>query len=720
MHGREDNEGRSLMYWLEFKNDDQFAGTQFGSIAGGSALKFGIYQRQSDASWMTGSPSNQKVIDVAQAVEIARRQRNELVAGADVLDKMPLDDTSDGTYAALQRDLERAAPDLVDSVWAHKYWFLNHPQRLDPYHQAGLQRFHLFKMLQMPPDKIGIWKARERYVCAGRYVAIAKELETTTQALATVLNQRNPFHHYWRIASARADGYWPVMLEGGYVAVASEPWSGDLTQLPVDQKEARAILQAALLPRGEKLASIRANELLNFARKIAEKDLVVACDGDTVVGIGRVTGDYEYDSSLATPHKLPVDWLSTETWPLPEPEGSKRLVYELGSDARNLLETETRVVEGKKTASPQGPAPKSSPDPSAAGLQPTSLRPLDPMHGRIDGILRRKGQVILYGPPGTGKTYHALAAARELAARQAFRCSYPDLSDAEKHRIDGGAGYVRVCTFHPGYGYEDFMEGYRPRIAGDNLVFAASDGIFKRLCQSAAADPGNPYFLVIDEINRGDLARIFGELITALELNKRDLRLILPVSGTPFTVPSNVFLIGTMNTADRSISILDAALRRRFGFIELMPDGSRLAGYKVGPLALDAWLDALNARLRKYLKRDARNLQIGHAYLMPRNPIKSTAEFSRILREDIVPLLEEYCYDDFGMLRDILGKELVDAEQGRIREEMFTPAREDSLITALSTYEELQSGQEAAPEVSTEDQPNDADERSADDDAASA
>ena len=243
------------------------------------------------------------------------------------------------------------------------------------------------------------------------------------------------------------------------------------------------------------------------------------------------------------------------------------------------------------------------------------------------------------------------------------------------------------------------------------------DGIFKHLCQSATADPGNHYFLVIDEINRGDLPRIFGELITVLELNKRDLKLILPVSGTPLTVASNVFLIGTMNTADRSISILDAALRRRFGFIELMPEGSRLTGYKVGPIALDLWLDALNARLRKYLKRDARNLQIGHAYLMPRQPIKSVAEFSRILREDIVPLLEEYCYDDFEMLRDILGKELVDAEQGRIREEMFMPAREDSLIAALSTYEELQSGQEAAPEVTTEDQP-DADEQDVDDDAA--
>jgi 5-methylcytosine-specific restriction protein B len=144
-----------------------------------------------------------------------------------------------------------------------------------------------------------------------------------------------------------------------------------------------------------------------------------------------------------------------------------------------------------------------------------------------------------------------------------------------------------------------------------------------------------------------------------------------------------------MNTADRSISLLDVALRRRFGFIELMPDSSLLMGHTAGELPLGPWLDALNARLRRCLKRDARNLQIGHAYLLSR-PVTSVAEFSRVLREDIIPLIEEYCYDDFGTLRDILGSGLVDVEGGRIRDEMFESNQEDSLIQALS-YEEMQS-----------------------------
>ena len=193
----------------------------------------------------------------------------------------------------------------------------------------------------------------------------------------------------------------------------------------------------------------------------------------------------------------------------------------------------------------------------------------------------------------------------------------------------------------------------------------------------------------MDEINRGDLPRIFGELITTIEYDKRDRRIKLPVTGSSFAVPRNIFLIGTMNTADRSISLMDTALRRRFGFVELMPDSTLLVGRKAGGLLLGAWLDALNTRLRRHLKRDARNLQIGHAYLMPLQPITSVAEFARVLRDDIIPLLEEYCYDDFGMLRDILGGELVDAEAGRIREEIFAVNREGDLIQAM-LFEEMQ------------------------------
>jgi len=252
--------------------------------------------------------------------------------------------------------------------------------------------------------------------------------------------------------------------------------------------------------------------------------------------------------------------------------------------------------------------------------------------------------------------------------------------------VDGPGGFVRVCTFHPGYGYEDFMEGLRPRTCNGQMVFEPRDGIFKCLCRVAATNPSRDFFLVVDEINRGDIPRIFGELISVIEQDKRGKLITLPVTGGTFSVPPNIYLLGTMNTADRSISLLDTALRRRFGFVELMPDSTQLAGKKAADLALGAWLAALNARLRQYLKRDSRNLQIGHAYLLR---VNSAAEFVRVLRDEIIPLLEEYCYDDFETLKKILSAELIDSDAGRVREDMFEPNRESELIQALR-FEEMQ------------------------------
>ena len=241
-----------------------------------------------------------------------------------------------------------------------------------------------------------------------------------------------------------------------------------------------------------------------------------------------------------------------------------------------------------------------------------------------------------------------------------------------------------MCTFHPAYGYEDFLEGYRPVTINDQLAFELKNGIFKKICEDALREPKQKFYLIIDEINRGDIPRIFGELLTVLEADKRSTPILLPLSEQPFTVPSNVYLIGTMNTADRSIALLDTALRRRFGFIELMPDSAILGDTLVGGIPLGPWLEALNERILEHIGRDARNLQIGHAYLLDNGrPVSDFAKFSRIFQEDILPLLEEYCYEDYGTLAKILGSGLVDETHQRIHHELFDPSKRDDLIQAL-------------------------------------
>nr|WP_246215760.1 AAA family ATPase [Microvirga makkahensis] len=316
--------------------------------------------------------------------------------------------------------------------------------------------------------------------------------------------------------------------------------------------------------------------------------------------------------------------------------------------------------------------------------------------GQVQGILERKGQVILYGPPGTGKTHWARAAAADLASLATYKKRYEALGPTDRAIIDGDdthRGLVRLCTFHPGYGYEDFLEGYRPHSNQDGqLVFERRSGIFKQLCADAAVQPEKNFYLIIDEINRGDIPRIFGELITLLEADKRGVSLHLPLSGERFSVPKNVYIIGTMNTADRSIALLDTALRRRFGFVELLPQPTLLSDAVVaGSIPLSPWLSAINDKIRQHVGRDARNLQIGHAYLLHRSrPITDLTHFSRVLLEDIIPLLEEYCYEDYSALEKILGSGLVDKDRQRIREELFSPSRSQDLIQAvLNPHSEL-------------------------------
>jgi 5-methylcytosine-specific restriction protein B len=181
----------------------------------------------------------------------------------------------------------------------------------------------------------------------------------------------------------------------------------------------------------------------------------------------------------------------------------------------------------------------------------------------------------------------------------------------------------------------------------------------------------------------------------------------LPLSGDTFSVPENVYLIGTMNTADRSIALLDTALRRRFGFIELMPDSAILSHAVVGnTIPLGKWLDELNSSIMIHIGRDARNLQIGHAYLLERGrPVTDMDRFVHILQDDIVPLLQEYCYEDYTALSNILGNTLVDRGKQNIRHDLFRPERRDDLLAALGEQwpELIASADVVASEADTEE-----------------
>jgi 5-methylcytosine-specific restriction protein B len=256
-------------------------------------------------------------------------------------------------------------------------------------------------------------------------------------------------------------------------------------------------------------------------------------------------------------------------------------------------------------------------------------------------------------------------------------------NDPESARMltEESLGVLTWTTFHPSYAYEDFVEGLRPFDAGEGRVgLKLEDGLFKRVCRAAERKPEERYLLIIDEINRANVSKVFGELITLLERDKRGLPVVLPQSKQPFVVPPNLYILGTMNTADRSIRLLDSALRRRFAFLELMPDSQKLQGAVVGGLALDDLMDTLNASIAK---RVGREKQLGHSYFLDSGqPVTDPDQFAQRFQQEILPVLQEYCYDDYGTLAQYLGSKLVNAEEQRLNEDILNDP--SGLIAALA------------------------------------
>jgi 5-methylcytosine-specific restriction endonuclease McrBC GTP-binding regulatory subunit McrB len=274
---------------------------------------------------------------------------------------------------------------------------------------------------------------------------------------------------------------------------------------------------------------------------------------------------------------------------------------------------------------------------------------------------------IYYGPPGTGKTYTLM---------QLLKRDYETQDEATKQRYS-------FVTFHQSYGYEEFVEGLRPVLDGDGeageVAYEIRPGVFKELCRKARQAPDQRFAMVIDEINRGNISKIFGELITLIEPDKRDpldgskppVELTLAYSGEKFSVPANVDIIGTMNTADRSLALLDTALRRRFDFVPLLPDtravkvpgephSAPLAGLVVstdaGEIDVRRMLERINERIEVLYDRDH---CIGHAYFTHLwRTTDGTQRFEALadtFRNRMLPLLEEYFFEDWRKIRLVLG-----------------------------------------------------------------
>lgn len=299
-------------------------------------------------------------------------------------------------------------------------------------------------------------------------------------------------------------------------------------------------------------------------------------------------------------------------------------------------------------------------------------------------LLKSKKNIILQGAPGTGKTYTTAALAVGIC-NESFTDFDKRARLMEEYEHLRASGRISFCTFHQSLDYEDFVEGLKPQLESGHISYRIEPGIFKSICREAtlayqeavSEERRAPsYVLIIDEINRGNISKIFGELITLLEADKRSgggehsLHVKLPYSKDDFSVPSNLYIIGTMNTTDRSTGSIDYAVRRRFAFVTLEPRAAALREYYAQPSraiptevqdAALALFDEINGTTEgresfiakhKAMDFDLEDLKVGHSYFMA----ESLEALQLKMRYEVIPLLQEYIKD--GILRQLPDDEL--------------------------------------------------------------
>ena len=298
---------------------------------------------------------------------------------------------------------------------------------------------------------------------------------------------------------------------------------------------------------------------------------------------------------------------------------------------------------------------------------------------KIDNTVIKTLNIILYGPPGTGKTYNTINKALEILGEDIKGKRRIEIKDKYDQYLTEGR--IMFTTFHQSMSYEDFIEGLKPKTEDEkDLKYTVENGIFKIICENAkkgetdlkdfnkeTTSSKKPFVLIIDEINRGNISQIFGELITLLEDDKRqgakeELQVMLPYSKEPFSVPSNLYIIGTMNTADRSVEALDTALRRRFSFFEIEPnpDLIKIEGKSKGKIAnidIPELLKTINSRIEKLLDSDH---LIGHSYFLD---AESIDDLKLIFQNKIIPLLKEYFYGDYNKVGLVLGGGFIEEDK---------------------------------------------------------
>lgn len=433
--------------------------------------------------------------------------------------------------------------------------------------------------------------------------------------------------HYWLISPGRGAEKWSEFHKRGIISIG---WRelGNLESYK-SKADITQALKGAYVIEGSKKNDTCA--LWDFAHSIKPGDVVYAKKGQsTVLGRGIVKGGYEYVAEDDYPNERTVEWTNVGEWPHPGKAVTKTLT-DITAYASYVTKLEALFVDDEGLP-PQLPEADFPPYTKQDFLAEVYLPGQE--YDRLSSLLRIKKNVILQGAPGVGKTF------------MAKRLAYSMMGEKNSDR-------VKLVQFHQSYSYEDFIMGYRPCQDG----FELKTGVFYDFCKKAQEDSENDYFFIIDEINRGNLSKIFGELFMLIEADKRGVSVQLLYSDEQFCVPANVYVIGMMNTADRSLAMLDYALRRRFAFYEVSPafesEGFQTYRESLASEQLNRLVRCVE-QLNKDIESDdslGRGFCIGHSYLCGLEGAEPT-RLAQIIDFELVPMLEEYWFDEPSKVSD--------------------------------------------------------------------
>ena len=445
---------------------------------------------------------------------------------------------------------------------------------------------------------------------------------------------------HWLYTPGEGAARWEEFRTAGIMALN---WDrvGDLASFP----DKESLLDALYTHYGDWGGRPRkaADSVWDYIHAMKPGDIVyVRRSFNEIVGRGVVRSDYRYDEDRSSFRAVrDVEWTHVGSWPLEQRIG--RLMLQRLTENTKYTPDQLNALIGIEDShsSTSVDERRGNNDLDEADEHYTSADFLDEVFLRPEdveqmlGLLRRKKNLILQGAPGTGKTF----AAKRLA--------YALMGQTDDSRVE-------VVQFHQSTAYEDIVVGLRPTAEGG---FAAAEGVFARFCRRAAADPGRDYVFIIDEINRANISKAFGELLMLIEAEHRGEALRLPVSGDLLSVPKRLHIIGMMNTADRGLALIDYALRRRFAFFEMRPaldhPGFLRHVEAVGSSRLEALVDVVR-RLNQRIAEDEAlgpGFQIGHSYLClpaagPENPAGTDADVTSVVRYELEPLVREYWFDN--------------------------------------------------------------------------